>query len=68
MQETAVEAAASAVSRAGPSPTADSPGRGRVLGSVRATATARWTVAASGTTHHSSRGTEEAERSGWPTA
>lgn len=61
MHETAVETAASTLSFTGPRPTADSPPRGRVLGSVRATATANCTVAASGTKHHSSRSTAPAE-------
>lgn len=66
--DTAVEIAASAESRAGPRPAANSPGRGRVLGSVRATATANWTVAASGTAHHSSRATDSDARAGCPEA
>ncbi len=66
--DTAVETAASTLSRAGPAPAAKSPGRGRVLGSVRATATANWTVAARGTAHHSSRSTELDACAGCPEA
>ncbi|GAA1295773.1 hypothetical protein GCM10009647_007950 [Streptomyces sanglieri] len=63
-----METAASTASRTGPRPTADSPERGRVLGSVRATATANWTVTANGTRHHSRRSTAPAECAGCPEA
>ncbi|KAF0648913.1 hypothetical protein K701_16300 [Streptomyces fradiae ATCC 10745 = DSM 40063] len=68
MQATAVDAAARAVSRTGPSPRAQRPGRGRVAGSVRATATARCAQAASGGAHQASRSAEAYGRSGWATA
>ncbi|CAM5543727.1 hypothetical protein SANTM175S_06148 [Streptomyces antimycoticus] len=67
-QAAAIETAASSAARAGPSPTAAKPGPGPVLGSARPTATARWTVAASGTRHHSSRPTAPCESAGWPEA
>src|SRR5690606_19017358 len=57
-QAGAVVVADPSISRAGPRPTADRPGRGRVAGSVRATAIARYTVAASGAAHQARRSAE----------
>ncbi|GGP67378.1 hypothetical protein GCM10010247_45330 [Streptomyces calvus] len=68
MQDRAVVVAETAIRRAGPSPTADRPGRGRVPGSVRATATAKYTVAASGAAHQASRSVEVDAASGLPSA
>ena len=66
VQDTAVETAASSAEPGRAEADRGQPGRGRVLGSVRATATANCTVAASGTKHHSSRST--ARRSSVPGA
>ncbi len=57
--------AETAMRRPGPRPTADSPGRGRVPGSVRATASARYTVAASGSAHQARRSAAASAASGW---
>ncbi|MGX1367104.1 hypothetical protein RKD19_002463 [Streptomyces canus] len=65
VQDRAVVVAVTAISRAGPRPIAASPGRGRVPGSVRATARAKWTVAASGVRHHARRSTAPDGSSGW---
>lgn len=65
MQDRAVVAAEIDIRRAGPRPMAERPGRGFVAGSVRATATAKWTVAASGVRHQASRRTEAAGLSAW---
>lgn len=68
VQESSVVSADTAISRPGPRPTADSPGRGRVPGSVRATARARYTVAASGTTHQARRSAAAPGVWGWSIA
>lgn len=65
VQDSAVVVAEMAIRRAGPRPIADRPGRGRVAGSVRATATAKYTVAASGVRHQASRSSAAAVDSGW---
>jgi len=63
--ERAVVVAAMAIRRPGPRPMAERPGRGRVAGSVRATATAKWTVAARGVRHQARRSREDEGESGW---
>lgn len=62
--ERAVVTAETAIRRPGPRPMAERPGRGRVPGSVRATASAKYTVAASGAAHQARRRTLAAEASG----
>ncbi|GAB2877969.1 hypothetical protein GCM10027074_52620 [Streptomyces deserti] len=68
MQDRAVVVAEMAIRRAGPRPMADRPGRGFVPGSVRATATAKYTVAARGAAHQARRRSEVPGESGWPSA
>lgn len=65
MQDRAVVMAEIAIRPAGPRPMAERPVRGFVAGSVRATATARCTVAASGVRHQARRRAEPAGSSAW---
>lgn len=68
VQARAVVVAEIAIRRPGPRPIAERPGRGFVAGSVRATATAKYTVAASGVAHQARRRAAAAGESGWPIA
>ncbi|CAM5737487.1 hypothetical protein SALBM311S_09319 [Streptomyces alboniger] len=65
VQERAVVVAETAIRRAGPRPIAERPVRGLAAGSVRATATAKYTVVARGVAHQASRRREPAGSPGW---